>query len=53
MAASVQSIPDYVYTQLSNPQVTSPEAKKLHQDICTLSQKGKNILTIAQLCHIM
>ncbi|XP_058510253.1 oxysterol-binding protein-related protein 7-like [Solea solea] len=37
--ASVQSIPDYVYSQLSNPQVTSPEAKKLHQDICTVSQR--------------
>ncbi|KAM7386175.1 hypothetical protein PAMA_009016 [Pampus argenteus] len=36
---SVQSIPDYVYSQLSNPQVTSPEAKKLHQDICTVSQR--------------
>ncbi|XP_069578090.1 oxysterol-binding protein-related protein 7-like [Brachyistius frenatus] len=39
LGASVQSIPDYVYTQLSNPQVTSPEAKKLHQDICTMSQR--------------
>ncbi|XP_034046554.1 oxysterol-binding protein-related protein 7-like isoform X2 [Thalassophryne amazonica] len=39
LAASVQSIPDYVYSQLSNPQVTSPEAKKLHQDICTGSQR--------------
>ncbi|XP_047216065.1 oxysterol-binding protein-related protein 6-like isoform X1 [Girardinichthys multiradiatus] len=39
LAASVQSIPDYVYSQLSNPQVTSPEAKKLHQEICTLSQR--------------
>uniref|UniRef100_A0A7N8WS40 Oxysterol-binding protein-related protein 7-like n=1 Tax=Mastacembelus armatus TaxID=205130 RepID=A0A7N8WS40_9TELE len=39
MGASVQSIPDYVYSQLSNPQVTSPEAKKLHQDICTVSQR--------------
>ncbi|XP_061557070.1 oxysterol-binding protein-related protein 7-like isoform X2 [Phycodurus eques] len=36
---SVQSIPDYVYSQLSNPQVTSPEAKKLQQDICIVSQK--------------
>ncbi|XP_062294637.1 oxysterol-binding protein-related protein 7-like [Scomber scombrus] len=36
---SVQSIPDYVYNQLSNPQVTSPEAKKLHQDICTVSHR--------------
>ncbi|XP_034567283.1 oxysterol-binding protein-related protein 6-like [Notolabrus celidotus] len=39
MGGSVQSIPDYVYNQLSNPQVTSPEAKKLHQDICTVSQR--------------
>ncbi|XP_041634238.1 oxysterol-binding protein-related protein 7-like isoform X2 [Cheilinus undulatus] len=39
LGASIQSIPDYVYSQLSNPQVTSPEAKKLHQDICTVSQR--------------
>ncbi|XP_030264193.1 oxysterol-binding protein-related protein 7-like isoform X1 [Sparus aurata] len=39
LGSSVQSIPDYVYSQLSNPQVTSPEAKKLHQDICTASQR--------------
>ncbi|XP_040046531.2 oxysterol-binding protein-related protein 7 isoform X1 [Gasterosteus aculeatus] len=39
MGASVKSIPDHVYTQLSNPQGTSPEAQKLHQDICTSSQK--------------
>ncbi|KAM9345564.1 oxysterol-binding protein-related protein 7-like isoform 2-T2 [Symphorus nematophorus] len=39
LGASVQSIPDYVYSQLSNPQVTSPEAKKLHQDICAASQR--------------
>ncbi|RVE68954.1 hypothetical protein OJAV_G00072870 [Oryzias javanicus] len=39
LATSVQSIPDYVYSQLSNPQVTSPEAKKLHQDIVTFSQR--------------
>ncbi|XP_041857117.1 oxysterol-binding protein-related protein 6-like isoform X2 [Melanotaenia boesemani] len=38
-SSSVQSIPDYVYSQLSNPQVTSPEAKKLHQDICAVSQR--------------
>ncbi|XP_061906572.1 oxysterol-binding protein-related protein 7-like isoform X1 [Entelurus aequoreus] len=37
--SSLQSIPDYVYSQLSNPQVTSPEANKLHQDVCKLSQK--------------
>ncbi|KAM9392922.1 oxysterol-binding protein-related protein 7-like isoform 2-T2 [Pholidichthys leucotaenia] len=39
LAASVQSIPDHVYSQLSNPQVTSPEAKKIHQDICVVSQR--------------
>uniref|UniRef100_A0A8D3AZ84 Oxysterol-binding protein n=1 Tax=Scophthalmus maximus TaxID=52904 RepID=A0A8D3AZ84_SCOMX len=39
LGAPVQSIPGYVYSQLSNPQVTSPEAKKLHQDICTVSQR--------------
>lgn len=39
-STSVQSIPNYVYSQLSNPQVTSPEAKKLHQEICTSSQRG-------------
>ncbi|XP_005465925.1 oxysterol-binding protein-related protein 6 isoform X3 [Oreochromis niloticus] len=38
-STSVQSIPNYVYSQLSNPQVTSPEAKKLHQEICTSSQR--------------
>ncbi|CAI5672232.1 unnamed protein product [Oreochromis niloticus] len=38
-STSVQSIPNYVYSQLSNPQVTSPEAKKLHQEICTASQR--------------
>lgn len=43
LGASVPSIPDYVYSQLSNPQVTSPEAKKLHQDICALSQRGENL----------
>ncbi|TMS15150.1 Oxysterol-binding protein-related protein 6 [Larimichthys crocea] len=39
LGQSLQSIPDYVYSQLSSPQVTSPEAKKLHQDICTASQR--------------
>ncbi|KAA8585702.1 hypothetical protein FQN60_004396 [Etheostoma spectabile] len=36
---SVKSVPEYVYSQLSNPQVTSPEAKKLQQDICTASHR--------------
>lgn len=39
LGASVRSIPDYVYSQLSSPQVSSPEAKKLHQDIFTASQR--------------
>uniref|UniRef100_A0A673ARK5 Oxysterol-binding protein n=1 Tax=Sphaeramia orbicularis TaxID=375764 RepID=A0A673ARK5_9TELE len=39
LGGSVSSIPAYVYSQLSNPQVTSPEAKKLHQEICTVSQR--------------
>uniref|UniRef100_A0A674DNI8 Oxysterol-binding protein n=1 Tax=Salmo trutta TaxID=8032 RepID=A0A674DNI8_SALTR len=38
-AASVSSIPDYVYSQLSNPLITSPEAKKIQQDICALSHR--------------
>lgn len=43
LGASVKSIPDYVYSQLSSPQVTSPEAKKIHQEICMVSQKGVDI----------
>uniref|UniRef100_A0A4W5L1A2 Oxysterol-binding protein n=1 Tax=Hucho hucho TaxID=62062 RepID=A0A4W5L1A2_9TELE len=38
-SSSVPSIPDYVYSQLSNPLVTSPEAKKIQQDICAVSHK--------------
>ncbi|TWW69377.1 Oxysterol-binding protein-related protein 6 [Takifugu flavidus] len=38
-SASVKSIPDYVYSQLSSPHVTSPEAKKLHQEIYGVSQR--------------
>uniref|UniRef100_A0A8C7U6I9 Oxysterol-binding protein n=1 Tax=Oncorhynchus mykiss TaxID=8022 RepID=A0A8C7U6I9_ONCMY len=38
-SSSVPSIPDYVYSQLSNPLITSPEAKKIQQDICAVSQK--------------
>ncbi|XP_071357511.1 oxysterol-binding protein-related protein 7-like isoform X2 [Trachinotus anak] len=45
LEASVQSIPDFVYSQLSNPHGTSPEAKKLHQDICTVSQRVHSSLT--------
>ena len=33
-----------MYTQLSNPQVTSPEAKKIQQDICLASQRGQDPL---------
>lgn len=36
---SVPSIPDYVYSQLAPPTVISPEGKKLHMDICTVSQR--------------
>uniref|UniRef100_A0A3B4BPB8 Oxysterol-binding protein n=1 Tax=Pygocentrus nattereri TaxID=42514 RepID=A0A3B4BPB8_PYGNA len=39
LGASLQSIPDYVYTQLSTPGVTSPEGKKLQQEISTVSQR--------------
>ncbi|KAK2820699.1 hypothetical protein Q5P01_023658 [Channa striata] len=37
LGASVPSIPDFVYSQLSHPSVTSPEGKKIHQDICAMS----------------
>ncbi|XP_042254214.1 oxysterol-binding protein-related protein 7 [Thunnus maccoyii] len=37
LGASVPSIPDYVYSQLSPPVATSPEGKKIQQDICTMS----------------
>ncbi|XP_066521482.1 oxysterol-binding protein-related protein 7 [Hoplias malabaricus] len=36
LGTSVPSIPDYVYSQLA---YSSPENRKLHQDICTMSQK--------------
>ncbi|XP_051728793.1 oxysterol-binding protein-related protein 7-like isoform X4 [Ctenopharyngodon idella] len=39
LAASLQSIPDYVYTQLSTPEVTSLEGKKLQMDICALCER--------------
>ncbi|KAI4903561.1 hypothetical protein NFI96_022909 [Prochilodus magdalenae] len=39
LGASLQSIPDYVYSQLSTPGVTSPEGKKLQQEICTVSKR--------------
>ncbi|KAL6457679.1 hypothetical protein MHYP_G00346420 [Metynnis hypsauchen] len=39
LGASLQSIPGYVYTQLSTPGVTSPEGKKLQQEISAVSQR--------------
>uniref|UniRef100_A0A8C1UAE0 Oxysterol-binding protein n=3 Tax=Cyprinus carpio TaxID=7962 RepID=A0A8C1UAE0_CYPCA len=39
LAASLQSIPDYVYSQLSTPAVSSPEGKQLQLDICALCDK--------------
>ncbi|XP_017291983.1 oxysterol-binding protein-related protein 7 isoform X2 [Kryptolebias marmoratus] len=37
LGASVPSIPDYVYSQLSPPTVLTPEGKKIQQDICAMS----------------
>nr|XP_019967686.1 PREDICTED: oxysterol-binding protein-related protein 6-like [Paralichthys olivaceus] len=37
LGASVPSIPEYVYSQLSPPTVASPEGKKIQQDICATS----------------
>ncbi|CAM4635645.1 unnamed protein product [Leuciscus chuanchicus] len=37
---SMQSIPDYVYSQLSTPEVSSLEGKKLQMDICALCERG-------------
>ncbi|XP_028286730.1 oxysterol-binding protein-related protein 7 [Parambassis ranga] len=37
LGASVPSIPDYVYSQLSPSTVASPEGKKIQQDICAMS----------------
>ncbi|XP_056285291.1 oxysterol-binding protein-related protein 7 isoform X2 [Pseudoliparis swirei] len=36
LGASTSSIPDYAFSQLS-PNVTSPEGKKIQQDICAMS----------------
>ncbi|KAJ8365089.1 hypothetical protein SKAU_G00139200 [Synaphobranchus kaupii] len=38
LGASVPSIPEYLHSQLSPPCTTSPEAKRIQQDICTMSQ---------------
>lgn len=37
LGTSMSSIPDYVCSQLTPPTVSSPESKKLQQDICTTS----------------
>ncbi|KAM6898201.1 oxysterol-binding protein-related protein 7 [Lycodopsis pacificus] len=37
LGASASSIPDYISSQLSPPTFTSPEGKKIQQDICTMS----------------
>eukprot|EP00066_Takifugu_rubripes_P000537 XP_003961132.1 PREDICTED: oxysterol-binding protein-related protein 7 [Takifugu rubripes] len=40
LGASVPSIPDYVYSQLSLPTATlSPDSKKIQQDICSVSMR--------------
>ncbi|XP_072523289.1 oxysterol-binding protein-related protein 7 [Salminus brasiliensis] len=39
LGTSVPSIPDYVYSQLPPPAHNSPETRKLHQDICAVSQR--------------
>ncbi|KAB5555566.1 hypothetical protein PHYPO_G00035650 [Pangasianodon hypophthalmus] len=40
LGASVPSIPDYVYTQLTpSASSSSPESRKLYQDICSMSQR--------------
>ncbi|KAM3859505.1 oxysterol-binding protein-related protein 7 [Diretmus argenteus] len=48
LATSVASIPDYVYSQLTPPTVTSPEGKKIQQDICTVSLR---VLASLQTVH--
>ncbi|XP_030610554.1 oxysterol-binding protein-related protein 7 isoform X2 [Archocentrus centrarchus] len=44
LGASVPCIPDYVYSQLSPSSITSPEGKKIQQDICTMSLRVLNSL---------
>ncbi|KAM7370449.1 hypothetical protein PAMP_009997 [Pampus punctatissimus] len=48
LGASVPSIPDYVYSQLSPPVATSPEGKKVQQDICSMSLR---VLASLKLVH--
>ncbi|XP_040032930.2 oxysterol-binding protein-related protein 7 isoform X1 [Gasterosteus aculeatus] len=37
LGASASSIPDYVFSQLPPPTFTSPEGKRIQQDICAMS----------------
>ncbi|CAL9693987.1 unnamed protein product [Knipowitschia caucasica] len=39
LGTSVPSLPGYLYSQLSKPQASSPEAQKLHTEICAASQR--------------
>ncbi|XP_016889396.1 oxysterol-binding protein-related protein 7 isoform X1 [Cynoglossus semilaevis] len=39
LGASVPSIPDYIYSQLSPPNAPSAESKKIQEDICSTSLK--------------
>ncbi|XP_036427633.1 oxysterol-binding protein-related protein 7 [Colossoma macropomum] len=39
LGTSAPSIPDYVYSQLAPPAYSSSESRKLHQDICAVSQR--------------
>ncbi|XP_062845150.1 oxysterol-binding protein-related protein 6-like [Trichomycterus rosablanca] len=39
LGASLQSIPDYVYSQLSTPGSTTPEGKKLQENIHAVSER--------------
>ncbi|KAM4623541.1 oxysterol-binding protein-related protein 7 [Polymixia lowei] len=48
MGTSAPCIPDYVYSQLSSPTATSPEGKKIQQDICTMSLR---VLTSLKSVH--
>ncbi|XP_012670024.2 oxysterol-binding protein-related protein 7 isoform X2 [Clupea harengus] len=48
LGTSVPSIPDYVYSQLAPPAIISPEGKKLHLDICTVSHR---VHTSLRLVH--
>ncbi|ROI81833.1 Oxysterol-binding protein-related protein 6 [Anabarilius grahami] len=47
LGTSVPSIPDYVCTQATPSASTSSEGKRLHQDICSMSQKVHTSLRTA------